>query len=88
MLHSVSLLAKSNFRLDAKILSLASQCFMLYSLAQSCSIHSIVFELSLDRLLNASFFHPNTVVKVFDADRILSSIPNSPKWLKEYSRVK
>lgn len=50
------------------ILSLVSQCFMLYSLTQSCSIHFIIFELSLDRLLNASFIHLNTVLKGFDAN--------------------
>lgn len=56
--YLLSLLDKINFRLEAKILSLVSQCFMLYSLAQSCSIHLLV---PLDGLLNASFIHPNTI---------------------------
>lgn len=73
------------FHLYAKILSLVSHCYMLYSLAQSCSIHFLV---PLDGLLNASFIYPNTVQRCLKLIEILSSILNSPKWLKEYSRVK
>lgn len=48
----------------------SDSAFLSYHPTQNYLTHSVVIELFLDKLLNASLIHPNTSLHGFNTDRI------------------